>query len=186
MVAAWNVSGKPKMAVDQAADQAKLDPEMVDRWVKFLNKKQTFYPYLHDWQMMVAAGGTADQAKMLAETFQDKIFDVYDKHKEIEKENEEITKKAGFTKKTLRRPNKPDQFETYDQFCPGCTLGVEDHGDQRRQSLQRSLRPQSLCSEDGGAGGRRGDPALFSFSGWSLTRRLSVQEQAYMDAWPLA
>ena len=60
MVAAWKVSGKPKNKVEDAADSARLDPELLDRWVKFLDRKQSYYPYLHDWQMMIAQGGTED------------------------------------------------------------------------------------------------------------------------------
>ena len=36
MVAAWRVSGKPKMKVDEAAEEDKLEPELLARWVKFL------------------------------------------------------------------------------------------------------------------------------------------------------
>ncbi len=57
---------------------AKLDPEQLDRWVKFLAKKPIFYPYLHDWQMMIAQGGTEDQAKYLGDVFQDLVFDLGD------------------------------------------------------------------------------------------------------------
>jgi mono/diheme cytochrome c family protein len=181
MIAAWNVSGKPKMTVEAAAERAKLDPEVVDRWVKFLGKKQTFYPYLHDWQMMIAQGGTEDQAKELAETFQDKIFAVYEENKKVQEENDKIREKAG-VKKNQRRPNKPNEFETYDEFCPGCTLELKvlppDEGNLYTDLFVRSLS----SSEDGGGMGRGGDPGLFSFRGWSLTRRLSPQEQAYTEA----
>jgi len=45
MVAAWKVTGKPKAKLEEAADAARLDPELLDRWVKFLAKKQSYYPY---------------------------------------------------------------------------------------------------------------------------------------------
>jgi hypothetical protein len=70
MVAAWKVTGKPKAKLEEAADAARLDPELLDRWVKFLAKKQSYYPYLHDWQMMIAQGGTEDQAKFLGDSLQ--------------------------------------------------------------------------------------------------------------------
>ena len=77
MVAAWRVTGKPKMTVDEAADKDHLDPEMLDRWVKFLAQPPKFYPFLKDWQAMIAAGGKEeDEAKALADAFQDLVLRV--------------------------------------------------------------------------------------------------------------
>ena len=58
--------GKPKGTVEEAASQAKLDPEVLRRWVEYLTpgKQQYQYDYLKDWQAMIAAdGGTEDEAK---------------------------------------------------------------------------------------------------------------------------
>src|SRR6202043_3438636 len=77
MLAAWRVTGKPKMTVEEAADKDHLDPEMLDRWVKFLAQPPKFYPYLKDWQAMIAAGGKEeDEAKALADAFQDLVLQV--------------------------------------------------------------------------------------------------------------
>src|SRR6202044_3370390 len=90
MVAAWKVAGKPKMKVQDAADGAQLDPEMLDRWVAFLAKKPLFYPYLKEWQAMIAEGGTEDQAKYLADSFQKRETDLEIEEKAIEDENDKI------------------------------------------------------------------------------------------------
>lgn len=175
MVAAWQVTGKPKMQEEQAADQGKLDPEMLARWVKFLGKKQTFYPYLHDWQLLIASGGTEDQARALAQSFQDRIFTLEAEYKHIEEENQKIKIKAGVP---LRREKdaSPNDFQTYDQFCPGCTLELKVLSPENA-NLYSDLFVRALSSES-----ERGDPGLFVFRGWDLKRRLGPQEQAYDDA----
>jgi mono/diheme cytochrome c family protein len=179
MVAAWRVMGKPKAKVEDAADQAKLDPEMLDRWVKFLAKKPLYYPYLKDWQLMVAEGGTEEQAKYLGESFQKTVLDLETKEKAIEEENEKIKSKAGVPT-TRVKDAKPNQFDTYDEFCPGCTLELKVLPVEEA-NLYTDLFVRALGSDDD-ISGRRGDPALFKFSGWELTRRLGPVEQAYLSS----
>ncbi len=174
MVAAWQVMGKPKMAEDQAADANKLDPEMLSRWIKFLGKKQNFYPYLRDWQMMVAAGGTEDQAKELAGIFQDKIFALEAESKKLDEENDKIKIKAGVPIKR-EKDQTPNDFQTYDQFCPGCTLELKVMSPEDA-NLYTDLFMRALASSS-----ERPDPGLFAFRGWDLKRRLGPAEQAYDD-----
>lgn len=175
MVAAWKVSGKPKTKLEEAADAARLDPEMLDRWVKFLERKQSYYPYLHDWQMMIAQGGTEDQAKYLADSFQQHILDLEAEHKEIEDENDKIKAKAGVPTRR-KKDAKPNEFETYDEFCPGCTLELKVLSAEKA-NLYTDLFERSLASDS-----ERGDPGLFVFRSWELARRLGPVEQAYLMA----
>jgi mono/diheme cytochrome c family protein len=174
MVAAWQVSGKPKKKVEDAADGAKLDPEMLDRWVKFLAKKPTYYPYLIDWQMMVAQGGTEDQAKALAESFQQRIIDLELENAKVEEENDKIKAKAGVP--TEREKDvKPSDFDTYDQFCPGCTLELKVLSPEKA-NLYEDLFLRQLGT---GIFEERGLPGLFVFRGWDLVRRLGPAQQTY-------
>lgn len=181
MVAAWRVMGKPKAKVEEAADQAKLDPEMLDRWVKFLGKKPLYYSYLKDWQMMVAEGGTEEQAKYLADSFQQRVLDLEIKQKALDDENDKIKAKAGVP--TRREKDvKPNQFDTYDEFCPGCTLELKVLPVEEA-NLYTDLFVRALgTGDDMMAGGRGGDPALFRFSGWELARRLGPVEQTYLNS----
>lgn len=180
MVAAWRVLGKPKDKVEAAADQAKLDPEQLARWVKFLAKKPLYYPYLKDWQMMIAEGGTEEQAKFLADSFQKRVIDIEIAEKKIEEENDKIKIKADVP---LRREKdvKPNQFDTYDEFCPGCTLELKVLPPEDA-NFYSDLFIRNLSSGDDDEDGGRGEPALFRYSGWDLTRRLGPVEQAYLNA----
>jgi mono/diheme cytochrome c family protein len=175
MVAAWQVAGKPKKKIDEAADAARLDPELLDRWVKFLAKKPTFYPYLQDWQLMIAEGGTEDQAKFLADSFQQRIMELQIENKAIEDENDKIKAKAGVP--TEREKDvKPSDFDTYDQFCPGCTLELKVLTPEKA-NLYEDLFVRQLGT---GIFDERGEPGLFVFRGWELIRRLGPAEQAYL------
>jgi hypothetical protein len=176
MVAAWNVLGKPKGKVEDVADRLKLDPEQLDRWVKFLSKKQSYYPYLHEWQMMIAQGGSEDQAKYLGDVFQDLVYDVEIEAKQIEEENDKIKARADVPVRR-KKDAKPNEFDTYDEFCPGCTLELKVMAPERA-NLYTDLFVRPLSSGDDMSGGR-GDPALFSYRGWALQRRLGAVEQQY-------
>jgi len=177
MVAAWQVAGKPKQKVEDAAERAKLDPEQLDRWVKFLAKKPIYYPYLHDWQMMIAQGGTQDQAKYLADTFQDMVLDLEAEEAKLQEENDIIKAKSGAPVRR-KKDAKPNEFDTYDEFCPGCTLELKVMTPERA-NLYTDLFQRSLTSaEEAGEG--RGDPALFVYRGWALQRRLGQAEQQYL------
>ena len=175
MVAAWRVTGKPKMKVDEAADQDKLDPEMLARWVKFLGQKQTFYPYLHEWQAMVAQGGTEDQARYLGESFQRRVENLELEAKALEEENDKIKAKAGVP--TRREKDVlPSDFDTYDQFCPGCTLELKVMSAENA-NFYTDLFLRSLES---GEEDEHPQPGLFAFRGWDLRRRLGPAEQIYL------
>src|SRR5204863_3063601 len=91
-----------------------------------LAKPPKFYPYLTDWQKMIASkGGTAAEAKRLAEQFQNLLVDVMFAHKEIAEENEIIEAKALPGTKKKKRANLPNEFITNDDFCPNCGLDLK-------------------------------------------------------------
>ena len=126
---------------------------------------------------MIAQGGTEDQAKFLGDSFQQRIVDLELENKAIEEENEKIKAKAGVPP-TREKDAKPSDFDTYDQFCPGCTLELKVMRPRRRTSTPISssanLAPESsrnaVC------------PGLFAFRGWDMVRRLGPAEQAYLSA----
>jgi cytochrome c553 len=178
MVAAWQVSGKPKGKVEDVADRAKLDPEQLERWVKFLARKQNFYPYLKDWQLMIAQGGTQDQAKYLADAFQKIVEDLQIEEAQLEEDNKKIIAKADVP---IRRKKdaKPNEFNTYDEFCPGCTLELKVMPAEKA-NLYTDLFVRALSSGDEMAAGR-GEPGLFAYRGWGLLRRLGPVESQYIN-----
>ena len=55
MMAAWRVTGREQFPKERAALEARLDLETLERWIDFLNDPPKHYPFLTDWQAMIAA-----------------------------------------------------------------------------------------------------------------------------------
>src|SRR6201987_491638 len=103
MVAAWRVTGKPKLANIEAAKQDHVDTEMLERWVKFLAQPPKFYPYLKDWQAIISAGGKEeDEAKALADAFQDLVLRGETAQRGIKEQNDVIKAKNEVKKRPRR------------------------------------------------------------------------------------
>jgi mono/diheme cytochrome c family protein len=175
MVAAWRVTGDPKMPIEAAVAKDKVEPEMLERWVSFLKSTKKPYPYLKEWQAMVASGGSEDEAKVLAESFQKTLLRIMAAQKEIKKQNDIIKAKADVPER-LQRDAKPNEFETDDQFCPGCSLELKTLPTEEGK-LWIDVFLRSLDSGDD----ERAKPGLFVFRGWGLTRRLNTDWQAHLD-----
>ena len=143
MVAAWRVTGEPKDDKARVVDAQKLDYELFDRWLRFLERPPTYYPYLKSWQEMVKRGGTEAEAKRLAEEFQDLVVDVLIARRQIKEENDIIAAKALPTTKPREPANKPNEFKTNDDFCPGCGLELKTHADRAHESVDGRVRARS-------------------------------------------
>ncbi|MGB6686936.1 MAG: PSD1 and planctomycete cytochrome C domain-containing protein [Terracidiphilus sp.] len=175
MVAAWSVLGKPKKTVDEVSSKKHLDPEVLQRWVEYLPKDHS-YPYLNDWKTMIASPDSSEeQARVLGDAFQKLVIRVRAKAAEIEEQNDIIRAKNDVPKHHLRDA-KPSEFETFDQFCPGCELELKALPTNDAKLYQELFVTQSGDEEE------KFKPGVMSFYGWGLTRRLGPQWQAYIEA----
>jgi mono/diheme cytochrome c family protein len=176
LVAAWKVTGEPKKQVEEAAGEEKVDPEMLDRWIKFLARPPKHYSYLHDWQDLVKSGGTAEQAQFLAEDFQNLVLSVLVEAKALKEENDIIKAKADVRKKP-RRDAYPNEFETKDQFCPGCDLELKTMP-RERANLYLDLFKADLESEND----QKPKPGLLSLHDWALERHFLAEVSEHVAA----
>src|SRR5262245_32020477 len=122
MKAAWQVTGEPKKDKLEILNKDKLDYELFERWLAFLQKRPVFYPFLKDWQALIARGGTAAEAEKLAAQFQELLVSVLLEQREVKKENDIIRARALPSSKPKEPANLPNEFKTNDDFCPGCGL----------------------------------------------------------------
>ncbi|MBI3421528.1 MAG: DUF1549 domain-containing protein [Acidobacteria bacterium] len=80
MQAVWRVQGEPKEDLNDVIEKNKLDYELMQRWLRFLAHPPRHYLFLKDWQTLMQdktqKGGTAAEAKKLAEDFQTLLQDV--------------------------------------------------------------------------------------------------------------
>jgi hypothetical protein len=182
MTAAWKVLGEPKEEITKIVDAEKLDYELFDRWLKFLAKPPRFYPYLTKWQEMVKGGGSAPEAKKLAEEFQTLLLDVMFDRKEIKDENDIIAAKAlPGTKK--KEPGKlPSDFVTNDDFCPGCGLSLKSLPVERNNLWTDVFQRDLQEGFDPAQSSERIKPGLLAFRGWGLERQLGADRRRYVES----
>jgi cytochrome c553 len=182
MQAAWKVQGEPKEDVWRVASREKLDYELFDRWVKFLAKPPKYYPYLTKWQEMVKEGGSEEDAKKLAEEFQEVLLGVMFEARELKEENDIIRAKALPGTKPKEPANLPNEFVTNDDFCPGCGLELKKQTPERSYLLQHVFS-RDIFDEFGAAPGAAGPgPGLLVFRGWTLERWLGSDRRQYLEA----
>src|SRR5260370_8603781 len=122
---------------------------------------------------MIAAGGKEeDEAKALADDFQKLVLRVEIAQRGIKEQNEVIKAKAD-VKKRSRRDALPNEFETDDQFCPGCSLELKTLPTEQA-SLWVDLFMFSLNSDE-----EKFTPGLFVFYDWGLKRRLNAEWRGF-------
>jgi hypothetical protein len=181
MQAAWKVTGEPKEDASKVVDAGKLDYELFDRWLKFLAKPPKFYPFLTKWQELIKGGGTAAQAKTLADEFQALVLDVMFAKKDIKDENDIIAAKALPGTKKKEPAKLPSDFVTNDDFCPGCSLELKSLPIERTNLWTDVFQRDLQDGFDPAQAGDRIKPGLLSFRGWGLERQLSAERRRYID-----
>lgn len=178
MQAAWKVTGEPKTPKQRVVESEKLDYELFDRWLRFLAKPPKNYQNLVAWQDMIKSGGTADQAKNLAEAFQEELVDIMLAKKLVDEENEIIRAKALPGTKKKEPANKPNEFITNDDFCPGCGLELKSMPIEKTKLWTDVFRNDLEIVADPALA----QPGLLAFSGWGLERQLGPDRRAMIEA----
>lgn len=182
MQAVWSVKGEQKVDLNDAIERNKLDYELMQRWLRFLERPPRHYPFLKDWQALMArGGGTAVEAKKLADEFQTLLLDILAERKALNDENEIILAKANPTTKKKEPLFKPNQFITNDDFCPNCGVEVKSLPVDRT-NLWVDVFMRDLDEPDLPGAGNRFRPGLLNFMGWGLERQLSAERRAYLVA----
>jgi len=181
MQAAWRVTGEPKDKLDRVVNDEKLDYELLDHYVRFLAKPPKFYPYLEKWQAMVKQGGTPAKAKKMADEFQALVLQIMFEKRELKEENEVIAAKALPGTKPKEYKNKPSDFVTNEDFCPGCSLELKTIPLERMNLWTDIFRRDMNPEVDEMGDPRKLLPGLLVFRGWGLERQLSAERLAYLD-----
>ena len=178
MKAAWKVTGEPKKDRHEVVGEDKLDYELFDRWIAFLAKRPVFYPFLKDWQALIAKGGTAKEADTVATALQTLLVSVVLEQREVKKENDIIRARALPTAKPKEPANLPNEFKTNDDFCPGCGLELKSMAIERT-ALWTDVFRDNLDPDD--APGKPKRPGLLRFTGWALDQRLGDDRRALVE-----
>ena len=178
--AVYQVAGSQKKEMARVVEDTKLDYELLDRWIKYMEKPVTFYPYKKAWQdMMKQPASTAAQAKRLAQQFQEKVIEVMLAHNEITDENQVIADKALPTTKKKKRAQKPNEFITNDDFCPGCGLQLKTLPEEQQNFYTEIFQRDLDAPDDPNLPGLR-KPGVLTFAGWGLERRVGAESGAML------
>jgi hypothetical protein len=179
MQAAWKVLGETKTDKGRVVESEKLDYELFDRWLRFLQKPPVFYPDLKPWQEMIKGGGTAAAAKRLGDQLQENLIDVMMQKKAVDEENDIIRAKALPGTKKKEPAQLPNEFITNDDFCPGCGLSLKSLTTEKMNFwadvFQRDLDSEIVAGQDSAK------PALLVFNGWGLERQLGPDRRALIE-----
>ncbi len=183
----WEVAGPQKKDIADVVEARKLDFELLSRWIKYMEKTTDKYGYKKPWQAMMAKpSSTAAEAKKLAEKFQEDVVAVMLLRNDIQEENKVIAAKALDGTKPKKRTNKPSNFVTNEDFCPGCALQLKSLSEEQTNFHTEIFQRMLTDSEDPVAmmmmGNRMGKPGVLAFRGWGLESRIGAAGQAQLAA----
>ncbi len=175
MVAAWRVGAEKRATIAGIAEQARLDPELLERWVKFLKKKPYNYSHLKLWQEMVARGGTLEEAKELAAGFYSKVSTINEEYLKLKEKNEiELAKLKNADEQFDPLPNGKKRRLNKHQ--------IELKGLDREQTyLWRDMFEVDLPENPGNPNAEdKPKPGLLKLDGWPLEKRLNTEMAAHI------
>jgi mono/diheme cytochrome c family protein len=173
MIAAYRVGKEKGATVAGISEDAKLDQEMLERWVHFLKKKPVNYSYLTPWQEMIARGGTMDEAKKLAHDFYLKAAEIDKLHGEVKEKEEAALAKYKEEEKFDLLPNGIKR-----KLNPYL---IELKGLDRDQSyLWTDLFQEDLSELPGVTTLDKRPPGLFKLTDWPLEKRLNADFQGHI------
>ncbi|HEY4361224.1 MAG TPA: PSD1 and planctomycete cytochrome C domain-containing protein [Bryobacteraceae bacterium] len=178
----YDVTGKTKKDAAQVVESRKLDYELLERWVKYMGKPTDKYKNKVEWQAMIKKGGTPDEAKKLAEKFQEEAVTVMLAKNDLDAQNKVIADKDMEGTKPKKRTDKPSNFVSNRDFNPGSWLRLmglpEEQSNFYTEIFQRELKDDEDPNAMAAAGGRQGNPGVLLFRGWGLQTRIGPEAQA--------
>ena len=181
----WEVTGPKKTLKPTVVENRKLDYELLDRWIAYMAKETDKYTHKQAWQkLMKNAKATPEQVKKAAIEFQEMAVKAMLAKNELGEENEIITAKSLEGTKKKKRANKPNEFITNDDFCPGCGLQLKNLPESEMSFWTEVFQRELSDSDDPNAMmelfGRMGKPGVLMFRGWGLESRVGAESQAMM------
>ncbi len=177
MMAAYKVETAKKATVESVADDTKLDPELLARWVRFLKKKPDNYSALKAWQELIAKKGKEEDAKALAKQFYEKVAEVNEKQLKLQKENDVV----------LAQFKSPDDF--HDPLPNGKKRqlnayqidlkSLEREDNQLWRDIFEADVPEATADVDPDQ--QRRKPGLLKLTEGALERRLTADLKLHVD-----
>ncbi len=161
----FEVTGRQKKEIAQVVDARKLDYELLERWIKYMGRTSDKYKYKEAWQAMMKKGGTAAEAKKLADRFQDDVVAAMLAKNDIDAQNKIIADKDVDGSKPKKRTDKPSNFVSNKDFNPGSDLLLKSLPDDQnnlwieifQREINDNIDPNDMMN------GRQGNPGCTAF-----------------------
>ncbi|HTA45996.1 MAG TPA: PSD1 and planctomycete cytochrome C domain-containing protein [Bryobacteraceae bacterium] len=187
LMGVWEVTGRQKKDIGQVVNDRRLDYELLERWIKYMAKPTDKYKYKDAWQaLMKKGGGTQQDAKKLADKFQQDIIDVTAAKDDMDEQNRVITDKDVDGDKPKRRTDKPSNFVSNKDFNPGALLRLhalpDDQTNFYTEIFVRELRDDEDPNAMMDPNPRNQPPGVLAFRGWGLESRLGPEAQARLKS----
>ncbi len=183
----YDVTGaKQKREIAQVVEQRKLDYELLERWIKYMGKPTEKYKNKVAWQAMTKKGGSPDEAKKLAEKFQEEAVQAMLDKNDLDAQNKVIADKDLEGTKPKKRTDKPSNFVSNKDFNPGSDLRLlslpEEENNFYTEIFVRELRDDEDPNGMEMAGRRQAEPGVLLFRGWGLQSRMGPEVQARLKS----
>jgi mono/diheme cytochrome c family protein len=183
----WEVTGKEKKDIAMVVNEHRLDYELLDRWIKYLAKPTVKYHNKDEWQaLMKKGGGSRQDAKKLADKFQQEIIDVTVAKDAMDEENRVITDKDVDGSKPKKQTDKPSNFVSNKDFNPGALLRLKSLPDEQTnlwtEIFVRELKDTEDANDMVEMDPRKMSPGVLMFRGWGLESRLGPESQARLKS----
>jgi len=174
-------TGPQKREIAQVVEQRKLDYEVLERWIKYMAKPTTKYKNKDAWQAMMKKPNQ-QEAKRLADQFQEELIAAMLDKNDIDGENDVIKAKDLEGTKAKKRTDKPSNFVSYKDFNPGSWLRLKSLPDEQNnfwtEIFQRELKDEEDPNAMMAMGNRQGNPGVLLFRNWGLESRVGPEAQA--------
>ncbi len=180
----WDVAGPSKKDKGAVVEARKLDYEILDRWIKYMDKKTDKYHNKDAWQAMLKSksGGTQAEAKKLADKFQEEVVEALLAKTDLDAQNQIIKDKDVPGTKPKKRTDKPSNFVSNKDFNPGSDLRLLSLPDEQSnfytEIFQRELKDDDDPNAMMAAGGRQANGGVLTFRGYALQSRIGPEAQA--------
>src|SRR5260370_11272298 len=168
-----------KLKLDPAAIAAeeKLEPQALQRWVKYLGAKERQHPDLRDWDALQGHGGSDAEAQRLAQQFQELVLAIITEKRDVEAANRELKNhyKPDPNEASVLLPGDLMQFELF-QFKHGLIEKVIEPNKYYVWLDVIQGPPASLIDDFGKRTG------IFEFNEDDLVRFFTPEQKAKLDS----
>jgi mono/diheme cytochrome c family protein len=184
----WDVTGaKPKKEVAAVVESRKLDYEILERWVKYMQKPTDKYHNKEEFQAMLKKGtATPAQVKAMAEKFQGEVVEALLAKNDLDAQNKVLADKDLDGTKPKKRTDKPSNFVSNKDFNPGALIRFKALPDELsnfyNEVFVRELKDSDDPNAMMAAGGRQGNGGVLTFRGWALQSRLGPVDEARLKS----